>query len=345
VRTNSPNGFTLVELLTVIVIIGILVSLLLPAVQSARESARRTQCINNLKQIGLAMHGYHAARGHLPQPGVAPTATTSNLLSISWAFCVFPYMDLQNLYDRYNFNEWGNSANNTQVYQTAVVAGFICPSDPVGSQPILHYRCENYMPARPKPEYATGGWYGISVGPGESVARPPTDSAWDTYCPFCPRHSAICPDYPCVCCQLNPQAGAFSNGIYARPNRFDDIKDGLSNTLMAGELLPQYTVHSTLLDGGAGETNIPLTASLSHCGPFNGPYDTSPHNDAYNGQIHSAFPDNYCDAFRSVHPGIVNFVMCDGSAHSLFKFINYELYNELGTINGGEPVTVGDQDK
>ncbi len=141
-RRASRRGFTLIELLVVIAIIGVLIALLLPAVQAAREAARRSQCTNNLKQIGLALHNYHSATGSFPlgssrapQPGGPPP------LSGDWAWwgdwsahsMLLPYLEQQPLFNSANFMVtamgWNpNGLMNSTVVNTRL-AGFLCPSD------------------------------------------------------------------------------------------------------------------------------------------------------------------------------------------------------------------------
>ena len=136
-RFVRQPGFTLVELLVVIAIIGILVALLLPAVQSARESARRTECANNLKQIGLALHNFESSFKYLPPGGVSGSTELEvhkrfNIAlgtTHSWTVFTLPYMEEQNLSDGYDWSvSWNNAAN--EPVRTTFVDTFQCPSTP-----------------------------------------------------------------------------------------------------------------------------------------------------------------------------------------------------------------------
>lgn len=152
---SKRSGFTLIELLVVIAIIAILIALLLPAVQQAREAARRTQCRNNFKQIGLALHNYHDTHGVLPPALISSgrctdaneCPTTRPVLNTTGWVLLLPYIDQSPLYNQYNFNvsssmsspngrpQAGNvttSTTNQPVY-SQLIAAFNCPSDPAGS--------------------------------------------------------------------------------------------------------------------------------------------------------------------------------------------------------------------
>jgi prepilin-type N-terminal cleavage/methylation domain-containing protein/prepilin-type processing-associated H-X9-DG protein len=126
IKTNHPKSaaFTLVELLVVITIIGILIALLLPAVQAAREAARRMQCGNNFKQVGLGLHGYHAVKGCFP------TGMTNQYWG--WTTFLLPYIERQGVYDLFDFNQgyWTAApCRNREATRTWITA-YLCPSDP-----------------------------------------------------------------------------------------------------------------------------------------------------------------------------------------------------------------------
>ena len=127
-RTRSKShGFTLVELLVVIAIIGILIALLLPAVQAAREAARRLQCSNNLKQLGLGLHNYHDAFKCFP-PGHTLYSSVLND-AFTWPLFLWPHVEQNALYEQNDFNSnWGSCGTNAALLGT-VLDGFQCPSD------------------------------------------------------------------------------------------------------------------------------------------------------------------------------------------------------------------------
>src|ERR1700676_3675353 len=125
----SPRrGFTLIELLVVIAIIAVLIALLLPAVQAAREAARRAQCVNNLKQIGLAMHNYHSTYDCFPP---AVTADDQGRPLLSWRVLILPYLEEAPLYAQFHLDEPWDSPHNLPL-ASKMPRVYTCPSDPTG---------------------------------------------------------------------------------------------------------------------------------------------------------------------------------------------------------------------
>jgi prepilin-type N-terminal cleavage/methylation domain-containing protein/prepilin-type processing-associated H-X9-DG protein len=151
-RQTSRSAFTLIELLVVIAIIAILIALLLPAVQQAREAARRSQCSNNLKQIGLAIHNYHDTNSRFPLSAIDPSLGRSGVFA-----SILPFLDQANVYHRYDFN-LGNSdpANLAAVSQR--IAVYLCPTAPL-RRPIPISGCDANDRAP--------GTYAVSTGSGD----------------------------------------------------------------------------------------------------------------------------------------------------------------------------------
>src|SRR4051812_40360394 len=145
------QGFTLIELLVVIAIIAVLIALLLPAVQAAREAARRSQCVNNLKQLGLAVHNYIATHSVLlpscSGPQVGPAATDYSYdsgWSYSWLVMLTPQLEQQTVYNAYNFDVKSRGPENSTVGYTQLGA-FLCPSDGATNQPAAPWGSTNYV--------------------------------------------------------------------------------------------------------------------------------------------------------------------------------------------------------
>ena len=217
VPVRKRKAFTLIELLVVIAIIAILIALLLPAVQQAREAARRTQCKNNLKQLGLALHNYHDVFNTLPY-GVRFSASGENWGS-SFFLSLLPYVEQANAFNRVNMNNWPGWATNFPVYNNLDIPGYTCPST-----------------ALPKWRERDGvkllipcytGIAGVSVGAAPVDAN--TDGLIDgTNISIAGRTSID---------GVRSSVTAKSNGVlgYGTNVNFKDIRDGASNTMMIGE--------------------------------------------------------------------------------------------------------------
>ena len=301
---HPRSGFTLVELLVVIAIIGILIALLLPAVQSAREAARRMQCSNNLKQIGLALHNYHTTHRSLPYGANFPSGYGG-----TWAAMILSFLEQQNVYDQFDFSKPIGHADNLPAART-VISSYICPSDSV-DDPLMGGRIQT---PNTNAAGSMGLWYPTSMGPTRDGTSPSVS------CVFCPDGVGS------FCCADTSDYGPDGVGImdrYSRVVRFSAITDGLSNTLMAGETLPAQCTFN-----GAYNHNFPINGTTIPLNTFEESVD------GWNNLWYTA-----C-GFKSRHPGGANFLICDGSVHFLSDTIDYRLYNELGTRGGGEVVQV-----
>lgn len=316
IKHSSASGFTLVELLVVIAIIGVLVALLLPAVQAAREAARRIKCANNLKQIGIGLHNYESTYKCLPWGNSYPMV----MASPSWSASVLPFIEEQNLYEKFNFNVNLDTAVNS-VPVTSAVRTYMCPSDPASRDHLMRGRCT--CCGFGSVQRSTGTWYAASMGPvwpGEP-------------CVYC---SSPNPAENNFCCQgKNYGESADGPGMFYRWSacvKFNEATDGLSNVLMVGETLPTTSMHIAAFTHNlsACATNIPLNTMPTAA--------QMPREDGDSTSQHNANPHSRFQGFKSLHPGGVQFVFADGAVRQLRANIDYKLYCNLGNRHDGETV-------
>jgi len=302
IKTIRQSAFTLVELLVVIAIIGVLVALLLPAVQAAREAARRTQCTNQLKQIGLTIQNYHSTFNRIPNSHDFDNGENSS--SRGWICMILPYVEQQTRYDLMQPYFKGLFGSGTGINHPDLanvvnqpVPGFRCPSDADASQPVSTEQWQWIGQ-----EIALTNYKGVM---GNHVIDPGSGDVG--------VGAADCLETP----DCN---GLFWRYSYLKTIRFKDVTDGLSNTFLVGEDLPRYNFHSALYHGNGTYSNTHL------------PLNTSPEPPT---------PDDWSTAltFRSDHPGGANFALVDGAVAFVADGIDYDTYRFLSTRNGGELVT------
>jgi prepilin-type N-terminal cleavage/methylation domain-containing protein/prepilin-type processing-associated H-X9-DG protein len=324
-RAAASRGFTLVELMVVIAIIGLLMAMLLPAVQLARESGRRGACINNLRQIGLAIHMYHDVNGAFPPGGISPGPCCSVESYTSWTIQILPFIEQKDLYNQYDQNETNESVANKAVRET-FIGVYSCPSDiyrDVLAVPASGPAHDKSASSSRKVMYMPGSYRGVG-GKIDGTFDNPYRPSWDNN----PFHKQLPRRWRGVFHVVDGNL---------RPETFAAVSDGLSNTLMVGEYSTRPSKAITAANGVSMRTFWAYTYgsynrsdAMPESRTLLGDYDRCT---LLGGQL-AFWP---CDrAWGSLHTDTVNFLLCDGSVQSFPLVIDTKIFADAATIAGRE---------
>jgi len=321
------SGFTLIELLVVIAIIAILVALLLPAVQQAREAARRSSCKNNLKQIGLALHNYHDINNCLPigclfanLGGTGPGASNRS----TWLARILPQLEENALYDRMDFdNRNGSAGYDSNNVRTEEVATFRCPSDP-GDRGKTN-----------KPEFAPTSYVGC-IGDtyrlyGDGGTTSPTTTG---------DYIHTNDEWAKMVLNNGSEEGVFATNSHCR---FRDITDGTSNTMAVSECLVGSTVNEFSQSGGGDVPDcLSIDGDLRPDRGYSWMFG-SPATWLYTTTRTPNSRERDCEKYNtranmaaaSQHQGGVQVTLADGSVRFVSENVNRQIWRDLGQRNDG----------
>jgi prepilin-type N-terminal cleavage/methylation domain-containing protein len=314
-RTRTGRGFTLIELLVVIAIIAVLIALLLPAVQAARAAARRVQCVNNLKQFGIAMNNFHDVRGTYPPGAMSSPAQP-------WSCYILPYIEQTAMANALNVNAAYNDARNSTVTQSQI-AGFLCPSDPNAGTVVFG----GSSPNRVKGNYMVNFGNADYEQSATNLALTALGNMGGT---------------------ILPLRGPFrvnntSNAI--TPFAIRDVTDGTSNTMLMSEVicLPNMGTKSDSRGDfwADGKCTFMFTAALPPNSPMPDQLDGTngcPNTNVSPPCIASSGSQLELNAARSYHPGGVDASCCDGSVRFIKSTINLVTWRALSTKDGSEVI-------
>ena len=350
-RGSRQNGFTLIELLVVIAIIAVLIALLLPAVQQAREAARRTQCKNNLKQMGLGMFNYESTYSRFPIPAFYSLRNGSAgyggaLTSSVWSLAILPYIDQAATFNSFNSSLSCFDPANATAVQT-IVNGYLCPSTPRSGKGITYTN-----PYAVAAGLSTAPWTLTNAGAIDYITINQVQDAFVNFAYNTTGSSTI--NGFAVAGDTIAGSSTSGGGNPLINGRIADITDGTSNTMMIGELAGRNILYRT------GNLTVPVsdTESLwqsvfgggAWADPANGQWKLSGRAadgtgtvgpcvmNCSNARVKYGDPTQYSAGLYSFHTGGAQVLLCDGSVRFLSQNIDNRTMIALVSAQGGEVV-------
>ena len=302
---RTRRGFTLIELLVVIAIIAILVSLLLPAVQQAREAARRAQCKNNLKQIGVALHNYHGTHRLFPPGWIPARASMTAPASWAWSALILPHVEQAPLY-----NVLGIAKSSVPPppghANDRVVSTYLCPSDPSANTTVWGSGA-----------FGTGGLSGYKKMnyPGCIGISGQSDFINNVH--------------------AHNRRGVFSNGSNTR---IRDITDGTSSTVLCGEVEAWSVCRGRLCGTPSRIGAIWIRATQDPSSNQDWKWFSVLREMSGGAPLNGRISYSIAQGFNSRHPGGAQFLLADGSVHFLSENIARRTYERLGAMADGNTV-------
>jgi prepilin-type N-terminal cleavage/methylation domain-containing protein/prepilin-type processing-associated H-X9-DG protein len=332
-------GFTLIELLVVIAIIGILMALLLPAIQKVREAANKMLCGSNLRQIGIALHNYYGDYNKFPPGNITEGTCCSTPSGTNWALELLPYIEQDALHKRYNFALFNNNAANVTNVNQAFIKMYTCPSD-------IDTNALDIPASGPAPlvQYRRGSYRAVSgITPFLGVGAADGRVFWDTCEPglIDAMGSRVGGVIPTAWKGLLHAVGAGNirqcapQGNRNARETFASIVDGTSNTIVVGEYT-NIDVPRRRTFWAYSYTSYNQSSIAGHSAILNNSYNRC-------AQLLAGVVghDHSCKrGFASMHAGGLNWLFGDGSIRTISTGVDMNMLMRLATINGGEIVQI-----